>query len=59
MSSPEREFNEALLVLAVPAAVVLILCAWWAIQVSPSPVLSPGDGGVPAVTGTAGTSTTQ
>lgn len=55
MSSPAAEFNAALLWLAIPAAIVLILCAWWAIQVHPSPVSSPGDGRVPAVTDTAGT----
>jgi hypothetical protein len=40
--------------LAVAALVIGVLV--WALWIPSSPVSSPGDGGVPAVTGTVGTS---
>ncbi|MGI5222994.1 hypothetical protein [Nocardia sp. CA-290969] len=55
MTRAEREFYRYLLALVVGVTAVLI----WLTYVHPSPVSSPGDGRVPAVTGTAGTSTTQ
>ena len=53
MTRAEREFYRYLLALAVGVTAVVI----WLTHVPSSPVTSPGGGGVPAVTGTAGTST--
>lgn len=49
-----REMRFDLALLAVAALVIGALV--WALDVPSSPVSRPGGGGVPAVTGTAGTS---
>lgn len=51
MTRDERDFRLYLLALAVGVTAVVI----WLTHVHPSPVMSPGDGRVPAVTDTAGT----
>jgi len=55
MTRAEREFDIALLLVGVPMVVVVGAFIAWAVLVHPSPVSSPGDGRVPAVTDTAGT----